>query len=86
MSVRADRIQKYVRDLILLALPTYGFIVEVSKDKPDLWLILLFFGMASAPAAFGLYALRHHAGTEATPGQPSAPPAQSSQPSSSSSS
>jgi len=73
--------------LVLLALPTYGFINEVIKDKPDLWLILLFFGMASAPAAFGLYALRQQGieSTESTPEPPSLPPASSSQSSSASS-
>jgi hypothetical protein len=59
VSVRADRIQKYIRDFILLALPASGFINEVFvKDKPELSLILLFFGMAISPAAFGVYELR----------------------------
>lgn len=84
--MRVDRIHKYLRDLILLALPVYGFINEVRKDEPDLILLLLFFGMASAPLAFGLIALRQSGMTEPTQELPLPPPQPSSSPSSSSSS
>jgi len=78
--VRVDRIQKYLRDFVLLAMPAGGFINEVFiKDNPDLSLILLFFGMALSPAAFGVVELRQQSRNtiEATQRSSSPPPSQS---------
>jgi hypothetical protein len=80
------KIKRWIRDMSALALGTGGFINEVFiKDKPELLLILLFFGMVAAPGALAALALRSQ-GAEAPTGPSSpSPPSSRQQPSSSSS-
>lgn len=80
------KIKRWIRDITALALGSGGFINEVFiKDKGELLLILLFFGMVVAPGALAAFALRSQ-GAEATTGQSSPSPPQSPQPRSPSSS
>lgn len=80
------KIKRWIRDITALALGSGGFINEVFiKDKGELLLILLFFGMVVAPGALAAFALRSQ-GAEVTTGPSSSSPAQPPQPQSSSSS
>lgn len=69
-----DKIQRYIRDFVALALGAGGFINEMLKDKPEAMLLILFFAMVLVPMPFAIHAMRTH-GVTAPPDPPTPTPA-----------
>lgn len=81
------KIKRWIRDIAALSLGSGGFINEVFiKEKGELLLILLFFGMVAAPGAIAAFALRSQGGDVPTGRSLPSPPVSPQQQSSSSSS
>lgn len=70
--MRPDRIITYSRDVVALVLGAAGFVNEMLKDKPEILLLILFFGMVLAPMPFAFLAMRSQ-GTQPTPPTPEPP-------------